>query len=72
MRCLVEVIDKIAEVEPASVQKLKSVRDSALFGAPECQREFWRQAAEILQDNFPGRLDIADVFVNYEGKQKQC
>lgn len=71
-RSLVEVIDKIGEIEPDSIQKLKSVRDSALFGAPESQTHFWRQAAEILQDNFPDRMDIADIFVNYDGTKAQC
>jgi hypothetical protein len=72
MRNLVEVLDKIGEIEPGSIQKLKSVRDSSLFGAPESQTYFWRQAAEILQDNFPDRMDIADVFVNYDGKKAPC
>jgi|688.fasta_scaffold12584_14 hypothetical protein len=72
MRNLVEVLDKIGEIEPDSISKLKSVRDSSLFGAPESQTHFWRQAAEILHDNFPDRMDIADVFVNYDGKKAPC
>lgn len=70
MRSLVEVIDKIGEVEPESIPKLKAVRDSSLFGAPESQTHFWREAATILQDSFPNRLDIADVFVNYGQKEQ--
>jgi len=72
MRSLVEVIDKIGEVEPASIEKLKAVRDSSLYGAPECQRSYWQEAAVILQDNFPDRFDIANIFVNYEGAKTQC
>lgn len=71
MRSLVEVIDRIGEIEPGSIQKLKSVRDSALFGAPESQPNYWREAATILQDNFPDRFDIANVFVNGLGRKEQ-
>jgi hypothetical protein len=68
MRSLVEVIDRIGEIEPLAIPQLKAVRDSSLYGAPECQANYWREAAEILQDNFPSRSDIANIFVNYGHK----
>jgi hypothetical protein len=68
MRSLVEVIDKIGEIESQAVSHLKAVRDSSLFGAPERQAVYWRQAAAILEANFPSRYDIANIFVNYGHK----
>lgn len=65
-RSLVAVIDRIAQVDAEVGEALKTIRDSAIYTAPEAMNLRWNQAADALQvacpRSHPKHREVCDIF----------
>ena len=64
-RNLVAVIDQILGIAPDLSADLRSVRQSAMYTAPEIIGERWQQVADVLNDvaaDHPKQEEIAMIF----------
>lgn len=62
MRYLPDVVEQILAVIPeteiALINSWNSIRQSALFAAPENMNLHWNRGGELLSDNFPDAANL--------------